>query len=171
MQVQAISRSDGNVALHMRGSKYGKLRYGQLVVIPSKLVRRRGSHFVAIDDTGVQLIMGCNGWIFVGLTNKEDAKKPQQRAMPFGATSSPDEWVDFTPTADQWQLCARYAAAIQCAAKLGVPARVEWLKEIVRVSAEQGVSGIRMLQMDFLSLVLQLEEERRRSTVDTMDVD
>lgn len=169
-QVQAIGRSDGNVALHMRGSKYGKLRYGQLVCIPSKLVKRAGSHFVDMDDMGVQLIMGCNGWIFVRLTNTAEAKQ-EHRALPFGASSSPEEWVDFTPTAEQWALCARFAAAIKCAAKLGVPANVSLLKEVVRVSESQGVSCVRMLQMDFLSVVLQLEEERRRTDGNAMDMD
>lgn len=162
VQVQAINRQDGNVALHMRGSKYGKLRYGQLVCVPCKLIRRQSSHFVDLEDEGIQIVLGCNGWIFVGLKNKAEVKT-EQRAAPFGAGSAPAEFVDFTPEAGQWRLCARFATAIKCVAKLGVPISVELLQEIVKESGDRGVSCSRMLQMEFLTVILQLELTRRGS--------
>jgi exosome complex component RRP4 len=160
--VQAINRQDGNVALHMRGSKYGKLRYGQLVCVPCKLIRRQSSHFVDLDDYGIQLVLGCNGWIFVALKNKSEVKA-ERRAAPFGAGSAPAEFVDFKPEPEQWKHCARFATAIRCVAKLGVPISVDLLQEIVQSSDVRGVSCTQMLQMEFLAVILQLEMSRRGS--------
>lgn len=168
LQVQAINRQDGNVALHMRGSKYGKLRYGQLVCVPCKLIRRQSSHFVDLEDVGIQLVLGCNGWIFVGLKNKAEVKT-ERRADPFGAGSAPAEFVDFSPEPEQWRLCARFATAIKCLAKLGVPVSVDLLQETVKESDSRGVSCMDMLQMEFLTVILQLELTRRGSDVQGMD--
>lgn len=169
MQVQAINRQDGNVALHMRGSKYGKLRYGQLVCVPCKLIRRRSSHFIDLVDEGIQLILGCNGWIFVGLKNKAEVKS-DRRAAPFGAGSAPAEFVDFTPEPEQWRLCTRFATAIKCVAKLGVPVSVELLQDIVKESDINGVSCTQMLQMEFLTVILQMElTQRGAEDVQRMD--
>lgn len=160
MQVQAINRQDGNVALHMRGSKYGKLRYGQLVCVPCKLIRRQSSHFVDLKEHGIQLVIGCNGWVFVGLKNRNETETKAATA-PFGAGSAPVEFVDFTPEPEQWRLCAKFVTAIKCVAKIGVPVNVELLQEIVQESEKKGVACTSMLQIEFLTVVMQLELNRR----------
>ncbi|KAF8836832.1 hypothetical protein BDN67DRAFT_973681 [Paxillus ammoniavirescens] len=62
-EVQAFF-SDGAMSLHTRSLKYGKLRNGQLVVVPPILVQRLKSHFIALP-CGVDLILGLNGYIWV----------------------------------------------------------------------------------------------------------
>ncbi|KAH7885764.1 hypothetical protein F5I97DRAFT_1808858 [Phlebopus sp. FC_14] len=62
-EVQAFF-SDGAMSLHTRSLKYGKLRNGQLVVVPPVLVRRLKSHFISLP-CGVDLILGLNGYIWV----------------------------------------------------------------------------------------------------------
>ncbi|KAF9244137.1 hypothetical protein BU15DRAFT_86090 [Melanogaster broomeanus] len=62
-EVQAFF-SDGAMSLHTRSLKYGKLRNGQLVIVPSVLVRRLKSHFISLP-CGVNLILGLNGYIWV----------------------------------------------------------------------------------------------------------
>jgi len=62
-EVQAFF-SDGAMSLHTRSLKYGKLRNGQLVVVPSALIRRLKSHFITLP-CGVDLILGLNGYIWV----------------------------------------------------------------------------------------------------------
>lgn len=62
-EVQAFF-SDGAMSLHTRSLKYGKLRNGQLVVVPPALIRRLKSHFISLP-CGVDLILGLNGYIWV----------------------------------------------------------------------------------------------------------
>lgn len=62
-EVQAFF-ADGAMSLHTRSLKFGKLRNGQLVVVPPVLVRRLKSHFIALP-CGVDLILGLNGYIWV----------------------------------------------------------------------------------------------------------
>ncbi|EGO20581.1 hypothetical protein SERLADRAFT_476909, partial [Serpula lacrymans var. lacrymans S7.9] len=62
-EVQAFF-SDGAMSLHTRSLKYGKLRNGQLIIVPPILVRRLKSHFISLP-CGVDLILGLNGYIWV----------------------------------------------------------------------------------------------------------
>lgn len=62
-EVQAFF-SDGTMSLHTRSLRYGKLRNGQLVVVPTVLIRRLKSHFVTLP-CGVDLILGLNGYIWI----------------------------------------------------------------------------------------------------------
>uniref|UniRef100_A0A7N2MM22 Uncharacterized protein n=1 Tax=Quercus lobata TaxID=97700 RepID=A0A7N2MM22_QUELO len=45
--------------LQARSQKYGKLERGQLLTVPSYLVRRRKQHFHHLEQCGVDLILGC----------------------------------------------------------------------------------------------------------------
>jgi exosome complex component RRP4 len=69
-EVQAFF-SDGAMSLHTRSLKYGKLRNGQLVTVPSILVRRLKSHFISLP-CGVDLILGLNGYIWVSKHVKDN---------------------------------------------------------------------------------------------------
>jgi exosome complex component RRP4 len=62
--------ADGSMSLHTRSLKYGKLRAGVLVKVPCALIRRRASHFHTLP-MGVQMILGVNGWVWVGPVVKE----------------------------------------------------------------------------------------------------
>lgn len=171
MQVQNLGRSDGNVALHMRSAKYGKLKKGQLVCVPAKLVRRQASHVVDVEGQGVQVVLGCNGWVWVGVTDKSKVVSQRVAGM-YGApmdTSSAD--VDFTPDLEQWALCARFAAAIRVLARLNLPLQVGFLQAVVDESTKRDVACAEMLQMQFLSIVLELELSRRVEAASRMQTD
>ncbi|BEJ12036.1 hypothetical protein CspHIS471_0204960 [Cutaneotrichosporon sp. HIS471] len=77
-EVQAFF-GDGAMSLHTRSLKYGKLRNGQLVVIPPRLVRRLKSHFVHIPKpcgpSGVDVIVGMNGFVWVSLGTSQAARE------------------------------------------------------------------------------------------------
>ena len=63
-QVQAFF-GDGSASLHTRNlNKYGKLRNGSLVVVPSALIKRSKSHFVSLP-CGIDLVLGLNGYVYV----------------------------------------------------------------------------------------------------------
>lgn len=67
------------MSLHTRSLKYGKLRNGQLVSIPPRLVRRLKSHFVHIPKpcgpSGVDVIIGMNGFVWVSLGTSEAVRE------------------------------------------------------------------------------------------------
>jgi len=75
-EVQAFF-NDGAMSLHTRSLKYGKLRNGQIVAVPTTLVRRLKSHFYALP-CGVDLILGLNGYIWVSKHVKESEQEGEE---------------------------------------------------------------------------------------------
>ena len=74
-EIQNIS-SDGTISLHTRSLKYGKLENGQLLVVPSVLVKRLPQHYVSLP-WGVDLILGRNGYIWITRSVPSDWKVGQ----------------------------------------------------------------------------------------------
>ncbi|PJF17809.1 Exosome complex component RRP4, partial [Paramicrosporidium saccamoebae] len=60
---------DGAFGIHTRNLKYGKLVTGELVNVQPNLVRRSRSHFLLLS-WDVEVILGLNGYIWVGLPRK-----------------------------------------------------------------------------------------------------
>lgn len=60
---------DGAVGIHTRNLKYGKLVTGSLITVQSALIRRMRSHFLTMS-WGVEVILGMNGYIWVGKPRK-----------------------------------------------------------------------------------------------------
>jgi exosome complex component RRP4 len=60
---------DGAFGIHTRNLKYGKLVTGELIVVRSGLVKRSRSHFHQFE-WGVEVILGLNGYIWVGKPRK-----------------------------------------------------------------------------------------------------
>eukprot|EP00941_MAST-03F_sp_MAST-3F-sp1_P004740 g4740.t1 len=57
--------ADGAMSLHTRSLKYGKLENGILVKVAPSLVKRLKKHHVALTQISVELIIGCNGFIWI----------------------------------------------------------------------------------------------------------
>ncbi|KAI9510019.1 exosome complex exonuclease rrp4 [Russula earlei] len=75
-EVQAFF-ADGAMSLHTRSLKYGKLRNGQLVSVPPVLIRRLKSHFCTLPS-GVDLILGLNGYIWISKHVPENEKEGEE---------------------------------------------------------------------------------------------
>lgn len=167
-----MHKFDNSIALHMRSAKYCKLRHGQLVCVPPQLIRRAASHFVDLDEAGVRLVIGCNGWIWVGVAaRRRDAVASASAPRDSGDHATP---VNDGPAAEveadaaQWEQCARFAAAARALAKLSLPVFRASLERVVQAAAEQGIACRDMLGMDFLTVVVSLEQARR-GVMDTGD--
>ena len=65
-EIQMIS-GDGQISLHTRTLKYGKLENGQLIIVPPSLVKRLPQHYVTFP-WGVDVILGRNGYIWITRT-------------------------------------------------------------------------------------------------------
>jgi len=106
-EVQQASHGDGGgtAALHTRSAKYGRLSHGQLVRAPCALIRRMKQHFHQMD-CGVKLIIGCNGYIWVGCPRAPPATSTD------GAGAHRDEAVEPCDS-DARRVEARVAFAIR----------------------------------------------------------
>jgi len=64
------ARRDGQVMLHTRSTKYGKLQYGCLVRVPPALMKRLPQHFNTLS-CGINAIFGMNGFIWLSPPDEE----------------------------------------------------------------------------------------------------
>lgn len=67
-EIQNIG-ADGQISLHTRSMKYGKLENGQLIIVPSSLVKRLAQHYISFP-WGVDTILGRNGYIWITSKNQ-----------------------------------------------------------------------------------------------------
>lgn len=65
-EVQSLF-SDGSLSLHTRSLKYGKLSQGVVIKVTPFLIKRRKTRFHDLP-CGASVILGNNGYIFVGPT-------------------------------------------------------------------------------------------------------
>eukprot|EP00730_Choanoeca_flexa_P014341 TRINITY_DN6239_c0_g1_i2.p1 TRINITY_DN6239_c0_g1~~TRINITY_DN6239_c0_g1_i2.p1 ORF type:complete len:293 (+),score=50.28 TRINITY_DN6239_c0_g1_i2:140-1018(+) len=77
-EVQAIYQEDGTLSLHTRSLRYGKLGPGTFISVPSVLVKRPKHHFHRLP-CGVALVLGNNGYIWMGSHLAEDTTQAQQQ--------------------------------------------------------------------------------------------
>ena len=71
--VQGSGVGGGNVVLHARSVRCGKLENGCHVMVPSWLIARRKKHFIVLGNEGeegfdgvkVEVLLGCNGGIWI----------------------------------------------------------------------------------------------------------
>ena len=127
-EVQQASHGEGGgtAALHTRSAKYGRLTRGQLVRAPCALVRRMKQHFHQMD-CGVKLIIGCNGYIWVGCPE----------AAP--AAEGGDERAAAAEAAEARRVEARVAFAVRRLVEKGEPIHPEAIEGEMR--SLQGAHG------------------------------
>jgi exosome complex component RRP4 len=168
MQIQQLHKKDQSIALSMRGTKFRKLCKGLVVTVPASCIRRKSSHFVDDVARGVQVITGCNGWLWIGTLNKAAAAAcTTNLPRPFGgAAASTEPAAEYEPDAAQWEAVARFANAALALARLRLPVFLVSMERLVTHSEQQGVRCCDMLGMDFLSEVASIEEHSRVSTMD-----
>lgn len=62
--------TDGSTNLHTRSLNYGKLRNGQVILVNATLITRLKSHFVRMEQLGLEIVIGLNGMIWVSILNQ-----------------------------------------------------------------------------------------------------
>ena len=67
-EVQIVHQND-SISIHTRNYKYGKLCTGTLVNVPPSLIKRSRTYFHSLCG-GIEIIIGLNGWIWVGKQRK-----------------------------------------------------------------------------------------------------
>nr|GMD60981.1 exosome complex component RRP4 homolog [Ipomoea batatas] len=156
---------DGSLHLQARSQKYGKLERGQLLIVSPYLVKKRKQHFHHLDQYQIDLILGCNGFIWIGehVDVKDDATEDQLNKSlqpnPKSSTSMiPEEEENYTPQEIRLNIC-RIANAIRVLSTLGFMITVEVLLETIGLS--QSLNHVHeMLGAEFYVMVAEKEAER-----------
>ena len=68
-EVHKIHSSFTNILLHTRSVRYGKLENGVMIAVPPKLVPRQKTHYTSIIENRFQILLGCNGVIWIQRNN------------------------------------------------------------------------------------------------------
>jgi exosome complex component RRP4 len=156
---------DGSLHLQARSQKYGKLEKGQLLSVPSYLVKRRKQHLHNLEEFGIDLIIGCNGFIWVGehVEPKEEEKvtkidntKPKTKT----AVSLEEQEKTYTPPEIRQNIC-RIANAVRVLSTLGFNITVDVILETVKMSTSTNVEIHEMLGAEFCVLVAEKEAQCR----------
>lgn len=82
-EVQSLFQ-DGSASLHTRSLKYGKLRDGLFIQVPSSLIVRSKNHTHNLPGN-ITVVLGVNGYIWIRKTSKMDLARD---LPPGGSTGS-----------------------------------------------------------------------------------
>ncbi|KAK6937482.1 K Homology domain, type 1 [Dillenia turbinata] len=155
---------DGNLQLQARSQKYGKLERGQLLTIPPYLVKRRKQHFHHLEKYGIDLVLGCNGFIWVGehveakdnMVEDQMSKSEQQSSV----SSLNEQEHNYIPLETRQSIC-RTANAVRVLSVLGFNISVEVITQTVELSSSLNIDIHDMLGAEFYVLVAEAEADRR----------
>ncbi|CAA7030552.1 unnamed protein product [Microthlaspi erraticum] len=141
---------DGSLILRVRSQKHGKLDKGQLLKVDPYLVKRIKPQFHYIESLGIDLILGCNGFIWVG--EHGHVRDPM--------TKNTRKEQSHTPLETRQTIC-RIGNAIQVLSNLGFTMTLEVIMETFKLSNTRNIDIHDMLGSEFHVLVTENEAERR----------
>uniref|UniRef100_A0A287TNC9 K Homology domain-containing protein n=2 Tax=Hordeum vulgare subsp. vulgare TaxID=112509 RepID=A0A287TNC9_HORVV len=147
---------DGSLDLQPRSQKYGKLQRGQLLTVPAYLVKRRKQHFHHLEQYDADLILGCNGFIWVGehvVVDEETNSNEEQHKLSM-------EVEAFTPLATRRHIC-RLANVVRMLSALGFTLTVELIIQTVEASLASNIEINNMLGAQFYVQTAEREAKRR----------
>ncbi|XP_057964121.1 exosome complex component RRP4 homolog [Malania oleifera] len=163
---------DGSLHLQARSQKYGKLQRGQLLKIPPYLVKRRKQHFHHLEQYGIDLILGCNGFIWIGEhveakddmledeTNKSEQLSTNANRSGMCLEEQEQNYKSYTPLEIRQNIC-RTANAVRVLSTLGFNVTMEVIVETVNLSISMNVDIHEMLGAEFCVVVVEREAERQ----------
>lgn len=142
-----------------------------MLTIDPYLVKRRKQHFHHLEQYGIDLILGCNGFVWVGEhVEARDAivgdqvNDSEQLAKKSDGTSMDldEQFENHTPPETRQNIC-RIANAIRVLSALGFNVTLEVIMETVKLSNTMNLDIHEMLGSEFYVLVAEKEAERRSS--------
>ncbi|KAI5057665.1 hypothetical protein GOP47_0027680 [Adiantum capillus-veneris] len=160
-EVQSV-HSDGSVHLHTRSLKYGKLANGQLVRVPSYLIKRQKQHFHNLNSYGVDMIIGCNGYIWIcAAPAAQTAAAELAGATGHSAASDAIGLHNETiPLKVRENICC-FANSIRVLSALGFLIHLDSIIDTFDISTSMGLAIKDMLGAEFLVVIAEREAARR----------
>lgn len=136
-----------------------QLEKGQLLKVDSYLIKRRKHHFHYVESLGIDLILGRNGFIWVGEHVK--VRDPMIVDDENSTKNTRKEQSD-TPLETR-QSILRIGNAIRVLSNLGFTMALELIMETVNLSNTKNIDIHDMLGSEFHVLVGENEAETRRA--------
>lgn len=132
--------------------------------MPPYLVKRRKQHFHHLDQYEVDLIIGCNGYVWVGEHNEPHVAEDVNGIKPESNIATlEEEDTTFTPSPIRENIC-RIANAIRVLGLLGFALTVEVILDAVELSTSTNLEARDMLRAEFFVQIAEGEVERRKSS-------
>lgn len=133
-----------------------------MLTVPSYLVKRRKQHFHNLEQYGVDMILGCNGFIWVGEHVEHDVSIPVETVKSSMKNMSIEEHSpnNFTPLETRRSIC-RIANAIRVLSTLGCALSVEAILNTVEWSISSNIEIKDMLLSEFCVQAAEIEVQRR----------
>lgn len=167
---------DGSLHLQARSLKYGKLENGQLITTSAYLVKRRKQHFHYLEQYGVDLILGLNGYIWVGvhtdLQNLEgqgeeadgsDQKESRSTKSIVKSSGDANDLKEDSSSLRVRENISRLANAIRVLSALGFNLSLELVLDTFQVSIDWNIDIKDMLAGEFYVRIAEREAEHRSS--------
>lgn len=120
------------------------------------MVKRIKPHFHYIDSLGIDLILGCNGFIWVG----EHGHVRDPMIVDDAKNTRRDQ--SHTPLETRQTIC-RIGNAIQVFSNLGFTITLQVIMETVNLSYAMNIDVYDMLGSEFHVVVAENEAERRHA--------
>eukprot|EP01026_Neomeris_dumetosa_P075510 TRINITY_DN7988_c0_g1_i1.p1 TRINITY_DN7988_c0_g1~~TRINITY_DN7988_c0_g1_i1.p1 ORF type:complete len:299 (-),score=26.05 TRINITY_DN7988_c0_g1_i1:99-995(-) len=139
---------DGQVHLHARNQRYGKLVGGQLIQIPSNLIQRQRQHIHSNPERGVDVVMGMNGWVFISV-NREIGEDGLVK-------------TDVVVSVKQREWICRIGNAVRVLARLNMIVHMNSIENVVNLSFSTNTPIKSMLERWFLEKVVAMEVQRQQ---------
>ncbi|KAL6655352.1 hypothetical protein ACP70R_006178 [Stipagrostis hirtigluma subsp. patula] len=154
----------GSPHLQAWGQKNGKLERGQLLMVPAYLVKRRKQHFHHLEQYDVDLILGCNGFIWIG----EHVAVGEKTKLMGDHHEISTEAANFNPLERRNHIC-RLANAVRVLSALGFTLTAELIIETVEASSSSDIAINDMLGAEFFVQTAEREAKRRTDLVRKID--
>ncbi|TYJ14063.1 hypothetical protein E1A91_A10G092300v1 [Gossypium mustelinum] len=152
---------DGSLQLQARSQKYGKLEKGQLLIVDPYLVKKSKQHFHHLEQFGIDLVLGRNGFIWVGEHVEARDSMVVDQANSSEQSMVPEEKnKTHTPLEMRQNIC-RIANAVRVLSTLGFSIDADLILETVELSSTVKIDIHDMLGSEFHVLVAEREAERR----------
>ncbi|MBA0599586.1 hypothetical protein Gorai_005797 [Gossypium raimondii] len=152
---------DGSLQLQARSQKYGKLEKGQLLIVDPYLVKKSKQHFHHLEQFGIDLILGRNGFIWVGEHVEARDSMVVDQANSSEQSRVPEEKNQTHTPLEMRQNICRIANAVRVLSTLGFSIDADLILETVELSSTVKIDIHDMLGSEFHVLVAEREPERR----------
>ncbi|MBA0812613.1 hypothetical protein Gohar_026565 [Gossypium harknessii] len=137
------------------------LEKGQLLIVDPYLVKKSKQHFHHLEQFGIDLILGRNGFIWVGEHVEARDSMVVDQANSSEQSRVPEEKNQTHTPLEMRQNICRIANAVRVLSTLGFSIDADLILETVELSSTVKIDIHDMLGSEFHVLVAEREAERR----------
>uniref|UniRef100_A0A7S3PVN4 Ribosomal RNA-processing protein 4 n=1 Tax=Chaetoceros debilis TaxID=122233 RepID=A0A7S3PVN4_9STRA len=158
VQGQSGVGGGGNVVLHARSVRCGRLENGCFVMVPSWLIARRKKHFVVLganneegfDGIQVEVLLGCNGGIWIQRAMLELEDMNESGGILEEVQRIRNDHAKKSCSMEERIVLARVKNAIEALKMVYCRITPEHILMVAKASVEQGYNVVDMLRPDVI---------------------